>query len=108
MIGEDVHPYLRQLEQALELEIKYRVPIGDNPAGEMSGGITSGMRDGSAHVLRCLKVKFQRVVYVGRVYSKLKFEKKCDLRKPYCLSRRPKSTFFDTFYNGAALKGPAE
>ena len=57
VIGEDVHPYLRQLEQALELEIKYRVPIGDNPAGEMSGGITSGMRDGSAHVLRCLKVK---------------------------------------------------
>ena len=56
VIGEDVHPYLRQLEQALELEVKYRVPVGDNPQGEMSGGITSGMRDGSAHVLRCLKV----------------------------------------------------
>lgn len=56
VIGEDVHPYLRQLEQALELEVKYRVPVGDNPGGEMSGGITSGMRDGSAHVLRCLKV----------------------------------------------------
>ena len=82
MIGEDVHPYLRQLEQALELEIKYRVPIGDNPAGEMSGGITSGMRDGSAHVLRCLKVnlKFQRVfvdVYdVGKAYSGLKSPEK--------------------------------
>ena len=60
VIGEDVHPYLRQLEQALELEIKYRVPVGDNPAGEMSGGITSGMRDGSAHVLRCLKVNTNR------------------------------------------------
>ena len=24
VIGEDVHPYLKQLEQALELEIKYR------------------------------------------------------------------------------------
>ena len=56
VIGEDVHPYLRQLEEALELEVKYRVPVGDNPQGEMSGGITSGMRDGSAHVLRCLKV----------------------------------------------------
>ena len=54
--NEDVHPYLCQLEQALELEAKYRVPAGDNPGGEMSGGITSGMRDGSAHVLRCLKV----------------------------------------------------
>merc|ERR1711997_330915 len=44
VIGEDVHPYLKQLEQALELEIKYRVPVNDNPGGEMSGGITSGMR----------------------------------------------------------------
>jgi hypothetical protein len=34
------------------------VPVNDNPGGEMSGGITSGMRDGSAHVLRCLKVNF--------------------------------------------------
>ena len=54
--NEDVHPYLCQLEQALELETKYRVAAGDNPGGEMLGGITSGMRDGSAHVLRCLKV----------------------------------------------------
>ena len=60
VIGEDVHPYLKQLEQALELEVKYRVPVNDNPGGEMSGGITSGMRDGSAHVLRCLKVKKNR------------------------------------------------
>ena len=59
VIGEDVHPYLKQLEQALELEIKYRVPVNENPGGEMSGGITSGMRDGSAHVLRCLKVNFK-------------------------------------------------
>ena len=54
--NEDVHPYLCQLEQALELETKYRVAAGDNPGGEMLGGITSGMREGSAHVLRCLKV----------------------------------------------------
>ena len=62
VIGEDVHPYLCQLEQALELETKYRVPAGDNPGGEMSGGITSGMRDGSAHVLRCLKVSFSNLI----------------------------------------------
>ena len=66
--GSDVHPYLRQLEQALELETKYRVE-GSNVIGSQinnadsneninnsSGSITSGMRDGSAHVLRCLKV----------------------------------------------------
>ena len=63
VIGEDVHPYLKQLEQALELEVKYRVPVSENPGGEMSGGITSGMRDGSAHVLRCLKVSVLDTVW---------------------------------------------
>jgi len=84
VIGEDVHPYLRQLEQALELEIKYRVPIGDNPAGEMSGGITSGMRDGSAHVLRCLKVWydlpsdvfFNAISSIDRFLAKMKAQPK--------------------------------
>ncbi len=56
-VSEDVHPYLKQLEQALELEVKYRVPVSqastlqqnsDNNNGPesqgttMSGGITSG------------------------------------------------------------------
>lgn len=84
VIGEDVHPYLRQLEQALELEAKYRVPIGDNPAGEMSGGITSGMRDGSAHVLRCLKVWydlpsdvfFNAISSIDRFLAKMKAQPK--------------------------------
>merc|ERR1712045_413879 len=84
VIGEDVHPYLCQLEQALELEIKYRVPVNDNPAGEMSGGITSGMRDGSAHVLRCLKVWydlpsdvfFNAISSIDRFLAKMKAQPK--------------------------------
>lgn len=84
VIGEDVHPYLKQLEQALELEIKYRVPVNDNPGGEMSGGITSGMRDGSAHVLRCLKVWydlpsdvfFNAISSIDRFLAKMKAQPK--------------------------------
>lgn len=85
VIGEDVHPYLRQLEQALELEVKYRVPVGDNgPGGELSGGITSGMRDGSAHVLRCLKVWydlpsdvfFNAISSIDRFLAKMKAQPK--------------------------------
>jgi len=82
--NEDVHPYLCQLEQALELEAKYRVPAGDNPGGEMSGGITSGMRDGSAHVLRCLKVWydlpsdvfFNAISSIDRFLAKMKAQPK--------------------------------
>jgi len=84
VIGEDVHPYLKQLEQALELEVKYRVPVNDNPGGEMSGGITSGMRDGSAHVLRCLKVWydlpsdvfFNAISSIDRFLAKMKAQPK--------------------------------
>merc|ERR1711963_149693 len=84
VISEDVHPYLKQLEQALELEIKYRVPVGNNPGGEMSGGITSGMRDGSAHVLRCLKVWydlpsdvfFNAISSIDRFLAKMKAQPK--------------------------------
>lgn len=84
VIGEDVHPYLKQLEQALELEIKYRVPVNENPGGEMSGGITSGMRDGSAHVLRCLKVWydlpsdvfFNAISSIDRFLAKMKAQPK--------------------------------
>jgi len=84
VISEDVHPYLKQLEQALELEVKYRVPVNDNPGGEMSGGITSGMRDGSAHVLRCLKVWydlpsdvfFNAISSIDRFLAKMKAQPK--------------------------------
>lgn len=82
--NEDVHPYLCQLEQALELETKYRVAAGDNPGGEMLGGITSGMRDGSAHVLRCLKVWydlpsdvfFNAISSIDRFLAKMKAQPK--------------------------------
>jgi cyclin G2 len=75
---------LKQLEQALELEVKYRVPVNDNPGGEMSGGITSGMRDGSAHVLRCLKVWydlpsdvfFNAISSIDRFLAKMKAQPK--------------------------------
>lgn len=86
VIGEDVYPYLKQLEQALELEVKYRVPVSDNPGGELSsgGGITSGMRDGSAHVLRCLKVWydlpsdvfFNAISSIDRFLAKMKAQPK--------------------------------
>jgi len=85
----DVHPFLRQLDQALELEIKYRgavQPLSSNAvsAGTVSNNgtgnaihgstgatITSGMRDGSAHVLRCLKVWYDLPsdVFFGAVSS---------------------------------------
>jgi cyclin G2 len=86
IINEDlVHPNLRQLEQALELEIKYRVPIGSDPNDTMaSSGITSGMRDGSAHVLRCLKVWydlpsdvfFNAISSIDRFLAKMKAQPK--------------------------------
>jgi cyclin G2 len=98
-VSEDVHPYLKQLEQALELEVKYRVPVSqastlqqnsDNNNGPesqgttMSGGITSGMRDGSAHVLRCLKVWydlpsdvfFNAISSIDRFLAKMKAQPK--------------------------------
>jgi cyclin G2 len=85
----DVHPFLRQLDQALELEIKYRgavQPSSTNAAAAGTGNlngtanaihgstgatITSGMRDGSSHVLRCLKVWYDLPsdVFFGAVSS---------------------------------------
>jgi len=82
----DVHPFLRQLDQALELEVKYRgavQPSSSNAANAVQAGtgnaihgstgatITSGMRDGSSHVLRCLKVWYDLPsdVFFGAVSS---------------------------------------
>jgi len=84
----DVHPFLRQLDQALELEIKYRGAVQPSSSSAASAGpgsngignaihgstgatITSGMRDGSAHVLRCLKVWYDLPsdVFFGAVSS---------------------------------------
>lgn len=87
----DVHPFLRQLDQALELEVKYRGAVqpssknmsstsvgpenqdcsGNAINGATGATITSGMRDGSAHVLRCLKVWYDLPsdVFFGAVSS---------------------------------------
>jgi cyclin G2 len=84
----DVHPFLRQLDQALELEIKYRGAVqpsssaasagvgcqngtGNAVNGSTGATITCGMRDGSAHVLRCLKVWYDLPsdVFFGAVSS---------------------------------------
>ena len=46
----EVHPLLHQLDSLLAQEVR-------RPgAGGQGAGISAGMRDGSAHVLRCLKV----------------------------------------------------
>ena len=47
----EVHPLLHQLDSLLTAEVKRPCPVGVAGAG-----ISAGMRDGSAHVLRCLKV----------------------------------------------------
>jgi hypothetical protein len=56
-----VRPYLHDLELAIQqLEAKFHNSDSASCPGsylqDSTGAITSGMRDGSAHVLRCLKV----------------------------------------------------
>lgn len=81
----EVRPFLVQLERALERELKFRgcaQPTAANSASDASSGstITSGMRDGSAHVLRCLKVWydlpsdvfFNAVSSIDRFLAKMK------------------------------------
>ena len=99
----DVHPFLRQLDQALELEIKYRgavQPSSSNAASTGTGNlngtgnaihgstgatITSGMRDGSAHVLRCLKVWYDLPsdVFFGAISSIDRFLAKMKVNNNY-------------------------
>lgn len=50
-----IHPLLEQLQEALVLEIKYQ-PNLQLLSTTQNDEITIGLRDGSAHVLRCLKV----------------------------------------------------
>ncbi len=84
----DVQPFLRQLDECLEMEVKYRgsvqpssaqvSPVASNVVEAAT--ITSGMRDGSAHVLRCLKVWydlpsdvfFNAISSIDRFLSKMK------------------------------------
>ena len=113
----DVHPFLRQLDQALELEIKYRGAVqpsssaasagvgcqngtGNAVNGSTGATITCGMRDGSAHVLRCLKVWydlpsdvfFGAVSSIDRFLAKMKVRN--EIRSQYFPSLvKPKSDF---------------
>ncbi len=75
----EVRPYLAQLDRALENELKFRgCPQPTRP--DAASTITSGMRDGSAHVLRCLKmwydlppdVFFGAVSAIDRFLTKMK------------------------------------
>jgi len=97
----DVQSFLRKLDQALELEVKFRGAMQPSSAGQNAGGglvggggkvdqvsaagaITSGMRDGSAHVLRCLKVwydlpsdvLFNAISSIDRFLAKMKAQPK--------------------------------
>ena len=84
----DVQPFLRQLDECIEMEAKYRGSVQPSsaqvspvsPGIVESATITSGMRDGSAHVLRCLKVWydlpsdvfFNAISSIDRFLSKMK------------------------------------
>ncbi|XP_043249989.1 cyclin G [Colletes gigas] len=54
-VPDAIHPLLEQLQEALVLEVKYQ-PNLQLPSISQNDEITIGARDGSAHVLRCLKV----------------------------------------------------
>ena len=79
MADHTIRPYLNLLRDALQLEMKYH---GAAQPVKASGKnvITSGMRDGSAHVLRCLKVwydlpseiLFTAVLNIDRFLAKMK------------------------------------
>ncbi|KAK2588860.1 hypothetical protein KPH14_001727 [Odynerus spinipes] len=54
-VPDAIHPLLEQLQEALVLEVKY-LPNLQLLTTTQNDEITIGLRDGSAHVLRCLKV----------------------------------------------------
>ncbi|OAD58761.1 Cyclin-G2, partial [Eufriesea mexicana] len=54
-VPDAIHSLLEQLQEALVLEVKYQ-PNLQLPSISQNDEITIGARDGSAHVLRCLKV----------------------------------------------------
>lgn len=55
LVPDAIHSFVEQLQEALVLEVKYQ-PNLQLPIATQNDEITSGARDGSAHVLRCLKV----------------------------------------------------
>ncbi|XP_043272910.1 cyclin G [Venturia canescens] len=54
-VPDAIHSLLERLQEALLLEVKYQ-PSLQLPVTTQNDEITIGTRDGSAHVLRCLKV----------------------------------------------------
>lgn len=80
--SESVMPLLAELEVALKMELKYH--SNAQPTRSDNGLITSGMRDGSAHVLRCLKVWydlpsdvfFSALLSIDRFLQKMKAQPK--------------------------------
>ncbi len=79
----EVRPHLVELEAALALELKHRGSAQLPRPTPDSGTITCGMRDGSAHVLRCLKVWydlpsdifFNAVSSIDRFLAKMKVKR---------------------------------
>jgi len=77
-MSNPVHPLLSQLDKVLE-----GGDLADRNSPPCSG-ITSGMRDGSAHILRCLKVWYDlpsdvfhaAIVYIDLFLSKMKAQPK--------------------------------
>ncbi|CAK9796961.1 Cyclin G [Anthophora plagiata] len=55
LVPDAIHPLLKQLQEALVLEVKYQ-PNLQLPTISQNDEISIGARNGSAHVLRCLKV----------------------------------------------------
>ncbi|XP_040569883.1 cyclin G [Lepeophtheirus salmonis] len=82
--AEEIYPYLKRLDHALQLEVKYKGGIQPSCSSNCSGTITCGMRDGSSHVLRCLKVWydlpsdifFNAICSIDRFLSKMKAQPK--------------------------------
>ena len=88
----DIHAFLRQLDQALELEVKYRGALQPSASalqlnsartrntirGLKGETITSEMRDGSSQVLRFLKVWYDLPsdVFFGAVSNVDRFLRK--------------------------------
>ncbi len=85
----EVRPFLEQLESALALELRHRGGAQPARPSPDAGTITCGMRDGSAHVLRCLKVWydlpsdvfFSAVSFIDRFLAKMKVRKHSFPRK---------------------------
>ncbi len=85
-VDPEVRPYLEQLERSLALELSHRGSAQPARPSPDAGTITCGMRDGSAHVLRCLKVWydlpsdvfFGAVSFIDRFLAKMKVRSSVD------------------------------